>query len=404
MVRYSILIVEDSPTQRGWLVAYFKNYGFTKIVEAENGAIAKRLTEDLTFDLIVCDLEMPVMDGIELIQNLAEKKVPTPMIIASQRERNLISSVELMATMSGVNVMGSLQKPFTIDELDGLMDSYLHQKAVLEKAEETSEPDYINFDYIRSAIIAGQITLQYQPKIRINDNSISGIEALVRLIGPSGELIYPDSFIGLCERTGLIDDLTFEVVKHCFQQLEEWNAQGIDVPMSINLSARSFNNKLFCEQLVSTVKGSGYLATQLIFEVTETAVTSDFSNALSVLSQLRLLGCGLSIDDYGTGYSSVKLLTQIPFTELKLDRSLVDGITSNKHLQAIFTSTRDMCYKLKLNLVCEGIESETDRQFLVDNHCEYGQGYLFSKPLDASDIYYNFLASHALKKEGDGSQ
>lgn len=396
MVRYSILIVEDSATQRNWLASYFRHYGFTNIVEAENGSVANKLTDDVIFDLIVCDLEMPVMDGIEFIRSLAAKKVVTPLIIASQRERNLISSVELMATISGVKVLGSLQKPFTTEEMDSLMDAFLRQQDEQEEDDIRLKPEYVDYNYVKSAIYMGRVMLHYQPKMRLQDGTIAGVEALVRLPGLAGGLVYPNEFINLCETTGLIDELTFSVIRTAFHQLSEWNDQGVDVPLSINLSAKSFNNETFCNDLIRLVKGSGELARRVIFEVTETAIISDFSNALSVLSQLRLLGCGLSIDDYGTGYSSIKLLTQIPFTELKLDRSLVDGIAHKSHLQVIYSSTRDMCAKLNLDLVCEGVECEEDRAYLAANQCEYAQGYLFSRPLDAKDVYFNFLAYSAV--------
>lgn len=387
MNTFSVLLVEDSVSQREYMRQLCLTAGVTNIHEAANGHIALELllNRETQFDLILCDLEMPDMDGIELLHKLASMDVQSAIAIISGREANLIASVELMAKADGLNVVGSLAKPVTLQNLKALL-----QSSVIPMVKKSRTPrkqtEPIEFEQLKQALIEHRFVLHYQPKMDLRSGELAGVEALVRLEHPVRGLIYPGEFIQSCERYQLIDALSFEVLVMALDQLKLWQQHGFSSKISVNLSATSFDNLQFLQQVTQLLAKSGVNPSDLIFEVTETAVIRNMGEALAFLTRLRLTGFGLSIDDYGTGYSSVKQLSQIPFTELKIDRSLIDGIHNKPHLQVIFESTLLMCDKLGISLVAEGVETAADWEYLRQANCMLAQGFYLAKPMSNTDF------------------
>lgn len=387
MNTFSVLVVEDSPSQREYMRQLCSAAGVLEISEAANGHIALEMLQkcDKQFDLIICDLEMPDMDGIELLHQLASMDLDSAIAIVSSREANLIASVELMAKADGLNVIGSMAKPVLLADLQRLL-----QNSVIPCKKAVSQQKHapLEFEQLQRALFEHQFELHYQPKLNMRTRDLAGVEALVRLRHPERGLVYPNDFIQSCERYNLIDALSYEVLVMAIAQLQLWQQQGFSSKISVNLSATSFDNKQFLQQVTQLLANSGITPSNLIFEVTETAVIRNMGQALAFLTRLRLLGFGLSIDDYGTGYSSIKQLSQIPFTELKIDRSLIDGIHNKAHLQVIFESTLLMCDKLGINLVAEGVETAADWRYLQQANCMMAQGYYLAKPMSDSDFIF----------------
>ena len=386
MNRFSVLVVEDSPSQREYMRQLCLAAGVSDISEAHNGHVALEMLQqrETQFDLILCDLEMPDMDGIELLHQLSSIDVRSAIAIVSGREANLIASVELMAKADGLNVIGSLAKPVLFASLQLLLQNSLLPSKKMATPRQQHAP--IPFEHLQQALQQHQFILHYQPKMNMRTGELAGVEALVRLQHPQRGLVYPNDFIQSCERYSLINALSYEVLVMAIAQLEHWQQQGFTSKISVNLSATSFDNKEFLQQITQLLARSGINPSNLIFEVTETAVIRNMGEALAFLSRLRLSGFGLSIDDYGTGYSSVKQLSQIPFTELKIDRSLIDGIANKPHLQVIFESTLLMCDKLNISLVAEGVENAADWHYLQKANCLMAQGYYLAKPMSDQDF------------------
>ncbi|WP_340680767.1 EAL domain-containing response regulator [Paraglaciecola sp.] len=385
---FDVLVIDDSISQRHYMTELCKNSGAHKIVSAANGSIALSEIDNPNnkFDIIICDLEMPDLNGIELISLLGARKNKSAILIVSGREQSLISAVELMATMQGLWILGSVKKPLLMNSFQSFVEEYFAKVNHLETLPRTANSAPLSVNKLRELISDKKLILHFQPKMNMQNGQLDSVEALVRLMYNDCQIVFPNDFIPLCEQHGLIDQLSFEVLRMALEQRRIWLAQGLDVRISINLSSVSFDNADFSEQIIQMIKASGGDAASIIFEITETAIISDMSKALLVLTRLRLLGCGLSIDDYGTGYSSVKQLSQIPFTEIKLDRSLIDGIASKPHLQIIYESTLSMANKLGIGLVAEGIETLKDWEYLRNNGCPIGQGYYYSPPMSESAL------------------
>jgi EAL domain-containing protein (putative c-di-GMP-specific phosphodiesterase class I) len=215
---------------------------------------------------------------------------------------------------------------------------------------------------------------------------VRGVEALARWHRPNLGFVPPDYFIEIAEREGLIHDLTLSVMTQAMAQSADWNARGLRLSMAINLSPRLLDDPSLVEEVSALANRYGLAASQIILEITETSMVAYLGAALGVLARLRLKGFGLSIDDYGSGFSSMQQLARIPFTELKVDRSLVHGAHLRANLRVILQSALDMARRLDLVTVAEGIETPEDWRFLQECGCDIGQGYLIARPMPASEI------------------
>jgi len=383
----SLLIVDDSIVQRQHAVVLSRALGVELIYEAGNGIEALDLLSMLVLppSVIIIDLEMPGMDGIELVQQLHARSPEVPVIVASSRESALIETVETMGRMLGMNVLAGLQKPLTAAALGDALArrAEFPGSAAGNAARATVQ---IDRDGLGLAIDNHEIFLHYQPKVDVRTGIVRGVEALARWQHPRHGMIPPGAFITLAEREGLIHPLTLSVMELAVAQAAVWNAGGLKLSMAVNLSARLLEMPDLVQRLAEILNRQGVHPGQLMLEITESSVVGSLGTTLGVLARLRLMGCGLSIDDYGTGFSSMQQLARVPFTELKIDRSFVHGAHRKRNLRVILESALDMARRLGLVSVAEGIETLEDWRMLQEFGCTVGQGYLIGRPMPAGDL------------------
>jgi diguanylate cyclase (GGDEF)-like protein len=234
---------------------------------------------------------------------------------------------------------------------------------------------------LRQAIDQGAITVAYQPKARLSDGVVIGVEALARWTHPEHGFVPPDEFIALAERTGLIEDLTFAVLLQALEQQRAWRASGFDLVMAVNVSARVLLDGDFPLKVRQAMQLTGSSADRLTLELTESSVMDEPALVISLLTELDRLGITISIDDFGTGYSSLAYLQQLPARELKIDKSFVFPITANEGAASIVRSVIDLARNLGLKVVAEGIEDRAAWDLLRDMGCDIAQGYFLSKPV-----------------------
>jgi len=236
---------------------------------------------------------------------------------------------------------------------------------------------------LNNAIQNNQLFLQYQPKLNLLDRSVIGVEALVRWQHPEHGLVPPDQFIPLAEVSDLIRPLTFWVMDTALAQCRVWLDLGIWTRIAVNFSARNFQEKELPEHIAALLQKHGVTADQLELEITESAVMADPTRSLAVLQRIHQMGITLSIDDYGTGYSSLAYLQQLPIRTLKIDLSFVRKMMASKENEVIVQSTIAMAHSLGLNVVAEGVEDIETLNRLTELHCDHAQGYFISRPIDA---------------------
>jgi len=378
------LVAEDHDFQRRTLVRILASLGALEVFEAADGRAALHVLRDAgrTVDIIVCDLDMPEMDGMEFIRHVGEAGVQVSVILSSALDRHLIASVETMTTAYGMNLLGAIEKPATPQKLRDLIARHGIMPARRKGAPAAAFP----VAEVLAGLRAGQFEPFFQAKVEMATGRIVGAEALARWRHPERGIVSPGAFVGVLEAAGQADTLTWVMLEKSVAAARAWQEQGLTASVSVNLSLTSLSDPTLAERITDTVRREGLDARALILEITETAAMTDVGRCLENLARLRVKGFGLSIDDYGTGYSSMQQLARIPFTELKLDQSFVTNCAANAQHQAIIESSLDMARRLRLKTVAEGVETLADWTFLRDLGCEAGQGYFIAKPLPLGEL------------------
>jgi EAL domain-containing protein (putative c-di-GMP-specific phosphodiesterase class I)/CHASE2 domain-containing sensor protein len=236
------------------------------------------------------------------------------------------------------------------------------------------------------AINAGDIEVHYQPKLALANNRIVSVEALVRWPHLTRGQIRPDRFIPLAEQTGRIAPLTLYVLARTIQDLRAWQERGHDITAAVNISASLVGSSAFTNDVIDLLRFSNVATTSLVFEVTESAALENAQEAVTALERFRDLGIAISMDDYGTGQSTLSYLRTLPLAELKIDRSFVEHAHLNRNDAVMVRSTIELAHDLGLKVVAEGIEEPACLEFLRSVGCDLAQGYLISRPIPAEQL------------------
>jgi len=362
----------------------------------------------LDTDIIILDLMMPDVDGIEVIRHLAKNTCQAKLVLISGYDAGVLHSAEALARDHGLNVVGDFTKPISIVKLMELLSRLMGDIAQEKLNAIISEPSHKihyeiskiksvpvsntcefipNAEDLQNAIDNDQLELHYQPQIKFKLNKLIGVEALVRWFHPEHGLIYPDKFVPLAEKTGLIEQLTEKVIDIAVGQSAIWKRQGLDIKISVNISSRNVTSLQLPEQLTSLVTHNQIDPSMLVLEVTESALMGELTTSLDILTRLRLKGFQLSIDDFGTGFSSLSQLHRVPFTELKIDRSFIANMSKEPESCAIVETCIMLGHKLNMEVVAEGIENHKTSKLLKQLGCDIGQGYHIAKPMNAVKLF-----------------
>lgn len=251
---------------------------------------------------------------------------------------------------------------------------------------------------LRYALEREEFLLYYQPKMDLTTGKINGMEALVRWQHPDDDMLNPADFIPLAEETGIIIPLGKWVLYQACQQVRQWQQEGLDsLRVSVNLSARQFQDKELVEMVESVIQETGIQAGFLELEITETTIMQNIEETIETLWQLRNLGVLLSIDDFGTGYSSLSYLKRFPLDILKIDRTFVMDITTDPNDRAVVEAIVSLSHHLKMKVVAEGVETEEQLNFLKKQKCHEVQGYYLAKPLPV-DEFRDFIQNYKKAK------
>ncbi|MDR4494610.1 MAG: EAL domain-containing protein [Nitrospirales bacterium] len=239
---------------------------------------------------------------------------------------------------------------------------------------------------LRHAIEGEQLLLYYQPKVDVKNGHIVGVEALIRWQKPDGKMIFPDQFIPLAEDTGLIVPLGEWVLNEACAQMARWQTQGLCIQVAVNVSAKQFHAGNLVRFVSETLNAHGVDPQYLTLELTESLLMKNAEEAISTLTHLMALGPKISMDDFGTGFSSLSYLKRLPLHELKIDRSFLTDITNNSGDKALVSVVIYLAHEFGLQVVAEGVETQEQLDLLVSLHCDQYQGYFFSRPVKIEDL------------------
>ena len=279
------------------------------------------------------------------------------------------------------------------------------QSYVLYSSDQSScQRPPLRFSELRRAIVQDQLFLHYQPKIDLKTGAISGLEVLTRWQHPEHGLISPDEFIPLAERTGLIIPLTLWVLHRSLVQCRSWRDLGIDIGVAVNLSMWNLDALELPEQIDGLLKKIGIAPNRLELEITESAIMDDPQRAMRTLNAIKDLGVRFTIDDFGTGYSSLAHLKKLPVTCIKIDKSFIQNMETDKDDAVIVRSIIDLGHNLGLKVIAEGVETLEAKEMLIAFECDQAQGYYFSYPIAPSEMIRLFQQSEVFVRQRESTE
>jgi EAL domain-containing protein (putative c-di-GMP-specific phosphodiesterase class I)/CheY-like chemotaxis protein len=378
-----ILILDDEPFMHKLLARMLAIHGCTSVVASDNGYAALALLDNPhdVPNLILLDLNMPVMDGLEFVRHLVERQYTGSLILISGEDERMQQAAEKLAQAHKITVLGHLHKPPAQEGLAALIGQWMPSQSEFRAAKNA-----YGADELRAAIAHGELVNYYQPKVEIASGRVVGVETLVRWRHPRDGLVPPDQFISVAEAHGLIDELTRVVLAGAFAQSKLWQDAGLILQVAVNLSMDNLASLAFLDEVVGLAAKAGVQPQTMELEVTETRLMADLRTPLEILTRLRLKRFRLSIDDFGTGNSSLAQLRDLPFDELKIDQSFVHGAWKNEKLRALFDSSLGLAKQLGMEVVAEGVEDQADWNFVRTAGCDIAQGYFIAKPMPAADL------------------
>ncbi|MEQ8408471.1 MAG: EAL domain-containing response regulator [Gammaproteobacteria bacterium] len=384
----SILIVDDDQFCLELTRELLAAMGYNRISIASDGHKALELLDgsETDFYIIVCDLNMPRMNGVEFIRQTRDKGFSGGIILLSGENPRMLETAYGVANAHAVNLLGALPKPVDPQKLKSLIEGF---KPASEQKTGYTPQEPITETQLREGIEGSktdQVLLVFQPKVEVKSGNIIGVETLARWWNKDRGILGPAAFIPLAEEKGLIDALTNTIFTKAVLQASAWEAQKIDLRAAINFSVNSFSSLKFCDFLNATVRQFNVDPQRLILEITETQAMSIPVDCLSSIIGVRLNGFGLSIDDFGTGNSSLAQLKNIPFTELKVDRAFVNGAAQNASSRAILEASISLARKLDMQVVAEGVETRDDWDLAEELGVDYVQGFYCARPMSNGDL------------------
>ena len=390
-----VLILEDQPVQRRYAVTLLAHLGCTRIIEASDGWEALQLLESNgPVDIAFCDICMEGMDGITFLRRASQRHALKSVVITSSIALDVRQAISHMATLLGLRVLGQLCKPLHEHELKRLAGKYLdddsHPACPLHVAGETNEHQVL------SALENGELEVFYQPKFDIRTLQVTSVEALARWNHPERGILAPASFIPVLERHGLMDSLLYRQIDHCLTLRKQALASEVSLTFAVNVNASQFANPQMSAHVALLLKRFDAPGSSLSFEMTETGTLDPGSISLENMVRLRMMGCGLSIDDFGGGYSSLQRLCSLPFNEIKIQAEFIRDLSSEPRSRAAISSVLSLARELNIGVVIEGIETVEQRDTLITLGCETGQGYLLARPMPAHTLLPWLIGRNAI--------
>ncbi|RON43870.1 EAL domain-containing response regulator [Pseudomonas frederiksbergensis] len=386
MLPLRILVLGDNAFHRSIAVNMLWQSGCQEVFVAADCAQALATLKQVgPVDITLCDMRMDGVDSLELLQRVGRSRLAGSIIISSSSlSADVRRAVGQLVSLLGMVLLGEVGEPLQFGALQQLLAKHVNEP--VDEPVVSAVAVIVTEAEVRQALVDQQLQTYFQPKFNLLTGEVCSSEALARWHHPFKGVLPPAVFLPIIERCGLLDDLLFLQLEQGLRLQRQALDQGFALNISFNLhAAQLINTELTC-RIKSFLAAHDLPGSGLTFELTETGLLEAPAISLESLVRLRMMGCSLSIDDFGAGFSSLQRLCQLPFNEIKLDAEFVRGLKQEPRCRAVISSTLALGEALGMTVVVEGIETEEQRQVLLELGCTQGQGYLCARPMTATGL------------------
>ncbi|MDI2591051.1 EAL domain-containing response regulator [Pseudomonas sp. 681] len=382
-----VLVLEDHDFQRSVAVNMLRTLGCREVFEASDGAEALEVLDVVgAVDIALCDLQMEGMDGLEFLKRVGASGQVKAIIISSSLSVDLRRAVQQMVSLLGLELLGDVGKPLHGSVLEHLLENHVNRPTAGPRS--AAQVEFASEWAVRRALAEQQLHAWYQPKFNLQTGEVCGVEVLCRWLHPFKGVVSPAQFMPVLERCGLMDELLFGQLDQALNLQQQARSRGFALNMAFNLQAAQLANGELASTIKSILSRHATRGASLTFELTESGLLEAPATSLESLVRLRMMGCRLSIDDFGAGFSSLQRLCQLPFNEIKLDAEFVRTLEHEPRCRAVISSTLALGETLGMSVVIEGIETDAQRQQLLALGCTQGQGYWYARPMSGDDLLH----------------
>lgn len=378
-----LLIIEDDPPILRLVEAHATRLGFD-VTGLDDPSDFRNALRTCNPTAIILDLSLPTIDGIEIVRYLGRQRSRARVALMSGHGARILETARQAALAEGLQVLGTVEKPFREGRLEQALVS-LRQ----------DDDETLGLSDLQEAIDKQQFVMRYQPKARCCEDgalTVSSVEALIRWEHPTLGLLAPNRFLSLAEGSELIFPLSTIALQTSLRDRQVWADDGLDLGVAVNFSPRLLSDWDLPDLVRKVLEQSGVDASHLTLEITERGITEDPVQAMEVLTRLRLRGVGLSLDDFGTGNATLSQLLRMPFSEVKLDRTLFENVEQNPQERAVVSSLVKMFHYLQLEVCAEGLETQGVLNLAAEFGCDLFQGYFIGRPM-APEMVPNAIAT-----------
>ncbi|KAF0864582.1 EAL domain-containing protein [Pseudomonas sp. LD120] len=381
-----ILVLEDHPVQQLLALEQLQRLGVVEPLAAADGVGALTLLRERgAADVVLCDLQMPGMDGLEFLRRASEERLVRGVILYSLIDADLRRAVLQMISLHGLIVLGDVGKPAELSALQAML--YFYQQHHQQPA--SAPPRHfapVKREDLLQGVEQGQFVSYYQPKFDLQQAICCGAEVLMRWVHPQRGILAPAAFLDELEAEGLLDQVFLQQLDQSMALQRQLLNQGEELELAFNLLPR----QLACSDMVGhirrTIERHRVPPRLLTFEITEVGLVQAPAISLENLVRLRMMECNLAIDDFGAGYSSLQRLCELPFNQIKLDAHFVRELVRQPRCRAVVGASLALANKLDMRLVVEGVETQLERRLLLEMGCVLGQGYWYARPMPEAEL------------------
>ncbi|MGC5700895.1 EAL domain-containing response regulator [Pseudomonas sp. NFXW11] len=386
MKSLKVLVLEDHPVQRMLALEQLQRLGLVAPLAAGDGLEALHLLRAQgPADIVLCDLQMPGMDGLEFLRRASAEQLVRAVILYSLIEADLRRAVQQMISLQGLIVLGDVGKPAELAALQAMLELYLQrqQQAPVNAPQAFAA---VSREALVQGVEQGQFVPFYQPKFDLQHASCQGAEVLMRWRHPERGVLAPAAFIDELEAQGLLDAVFRQQLEQGMALQRRLLDQGEELQLAFNLLPRQLADGETVGQIRQVIEQQRVPPRLVTFEITEVGLVQAPAISLENLVRLRMMECNLAIDDFGAGYSSLQRLCELPFNQIKLDAHFVRELLRQPRCRAVVGASLALARNLEMCLVVEGVETQLERQLLLELGCTLGQGYWYARPMAEADF------------------